>query len=272
MHPPPFICCDLEGTCWDAGPLRPLQRQETEIIEIGAVRLGADRAVLDEFQTFVRPHRHPALSPFCLSLTGITQAEVDAAPDLPEAMAAFAAWIGDPASVLVSWGAYDRNQIRRDCRRWDAPPPLDLELHVNAKEEFSTWARGQRRGRHGRGLKAAVLELGLPFTGSHHRAIDDARNLATVFAHIRDPERLSPEAALTLTVVRSRGAHGTHVGHVGQHIAQDPGRAEGLLGARPRQWWRRVESELVRLGLATALPDGRGLVPTAHPPDGGPPP
>jgi inhibitor of KinA sporulation pathway (predicted exonuclease) len=257
-----FICCDLEGTCWDSGPLRDVQRQETEIIEIGAVRMSPDRELMGEFQTFVRPQRHPELSAFCTRLTGITQAEVDAAPDLPTAMAAFAEWIGDPQSVLVSWGAFDRNQIRRDCRRWKVPHPLDLGLHINAKEEYSEWARGHRRGRHGRGLKAAVLELELPFTGSHHRAIDDARNLAAVFARIRDPRDLSPEAALALPLLRSRGAHGTHVGHLRDHIAKDPTRAEGLQSPRPRQWWRRVQDELVRLGHAELLPDGRGLVPT----------
>lgn len=256
-----YICCDLEGTCWDADPLAARQREETEIIEIGAVRLGADVAVVDEFQIFVRPRRHPNLSAFCTALTGITQEDVEAAPDLPDAMAAFADWIGDPASVLVSWGAYDRNQIRRDCRAWDAPHPLDLSLHINAKDEFSEWARGHRRGRHGRGLKAAVLELELPFTGSHHRAIDDARNLAAVFARIRDPDRPSPEAALVLELLRTRGPHGTHVGHLREFIAQDPTRAAGLLSPRPRQWWRRVQAELVRLGHAEDLPAGRGLVP-----------
>ena len=119
MSSEPFICCDLEGTCWDSGPLQPVQRKETEIIEIGAVRMDRDRTIIDEFQTFVRPQRHAELSTFCTDLTGITQADVDAAPPLPEAMAGFAAWIGNPDSVLVSWGAFDRNQIRRDCRRWD---------------------------------------------------------------------------------------------------------------------------------------------------------
>lgn len=261
MSATPFICCDLEGTCWDEGPLRPLQRQETEIIEIGAVRMTRDRVVIDEFQTFVRPQRHPELSTFCTMLTGITQAEVEAAPELPEAMSAFAAWIDDPDSVLVSWGAFDRNQIRKDCRRWDVPRPLDLDLHVDAKEEYSEWARGHRRGRHGRGLKAALTELELPFTGSHHRAIDDARNLAAVFARIRDPAGLTPEARLALEVLEARGVHGTHVGHLRDHIARDVRRAEGLESPRPRQWWRRVQGELVRLGHAVRLPDGRGLAP-----------
>ena len=260
MSSEPFICCDLEGTIWDSGPLQPVQRKETEIIEIGAVRMDRDRTIIDEFQTFVRPQRHAELSAFCTDLTGITQANVDAAPALPEAMAGFAAWIGNPDSVLVSWGAFDRNQIRRDCRRWDVPVPLDLDLHIDAKEEYSDWAKGHRRGRHGRGLKAALEELGLPFTGSHHRAIDDARNLAAVFARIRDPADLTPEAVLALEVLRARGVHGTHVGHLRDHIAKDPSRATNLQSPRPRQWWRRVQGELIRLGHARRLPDGRGLV------------
>jgi 3'-5' exoribonuclease 1 len=258
---PTFICCDLEGTCWDSGPLRDRQRQETEIIEIGAVRLDERFGVVDTFQHFVRPTRHPALTPFCMQLTSITQDDVDAAPELPVAMAAFRQWIGDPDAVLVSWGDYDRNQIRRDCLRWNVPLPLILDTHINARDEFGLWCRGQKKGRHGRGLRAAVEELGLTFAGNHHRALDDARNLAQVFAHIRDPAHMSPEAAVVLDVARARGDRGTHVGHIRNALQESASVREAVGHAAPRTWWRRAQAELLRLDLVEELADGRGLVP-----------
>ena len=48
---------------------------------------------IDEFRTFVRPVRHPTLSPFCTELTGITQADVDAAPAFPAVVARFHDWL-----------------------------------------------------------------------------------------------------------------------------------------------------------------------------------
>lgn len=258
---PTYICCDLEGTCWDSGPLRDRQRQETEIIEIGAVRLDAQYREVDTFQRLVKPTRHPVLSDFCLQLTGITQAEVDTADELPVAMAAFRQWIGDPDAVLVSWGQYDRNQVRRDCVRWKVPLPLELGSHVNAKDEYGLWCRGRKKGRHGRGLRAAVEELGLEFAGSHHRALDDAKNLVVVFQHIRDPAHLSVEAQVVLDIIGRRGSRGTHVGHVRQALQADADARQRVRHAAPRTWWRRASAELLRLGLVEELADGRGLVP-----------
>ena len=258
-----FVCCDLEGTCWEREPMRTRQRSETEIIEIGAVKLSPDRDVIDEFQTYARPQRHPQLSDFCRALTGITQTQVDTAPSLLEALTAFSAWIGDPNAVLISWGPWDREQLQRASRAWNINPPADLSLHIDAKEEFSAWSKAHRRSRHGRGLRAAVEELGFTFSGDHHSALDDARNLARVFARIRDPSDISPEAAFLMSLLNARGAAGTHIGHMRSYVSLHPQDTSTLSAPRPQQWWSRAASELIRVGLATALPNGKGLVPRA---------
>lgn len=52
-----------------------------EIIEVGAVTVdAANLQVVDEFQSFVRPTRHPRLTEFCTGLTSIAQQDVDNAP------------------------------------------------------------------------------------------------------------------------------------------------------------------------------------------------
>src|SRR5262245_15750103 len=111
-----FLVVDLEATCDED---HRIPRDETEIIEIGAVVLdGETLAPLDELQTFVRPMRHPKLTPFCTRLTTITQADVDQAPRFPQAIAALTAFLSRyPGALLSSWGGYDQRQLEREARR-----------------------------------------------------------------------------------------------------------------------------------------------------------
>src|SRR5690349_16506863 len=79
-----IVAIDVEATCWKKG----IFSKKKETIEIGAVLMSLDRdeSQWPEFQTFVRPKSFPRLSTFCRELTGITQADVDAAPPFPEAL------------------------------------------------------------------------------------------------------------------------------------------------------------------------------------------
>src|SRR5258707_15625193 len=79
-HFTPVLVIDLEATCEEYDPAFDM-----ETIEIGACWIAADGSVLDRFQSFVRPVVNPTLTPFCTQLTGITQADVDAAPLFPVA-------------------------------------------------------------------------------------------------------------------------------------------------------------------------------------------
>ena len=168
----PILVVDLEATCAADGSL---PRDETEIIEIGAVMAdGTTYAVFDEFQAFVRPVRHPRLTPFCTQLTGISQQEVDAAELFPAVMNRFAAWFRQHGDVrFFSWGDYDRNQLAHDCAVCGIENPMPVE-HRNLKKAFQ-----QKYGlRRGVGMAEALQKAGLTLAGRHHRGIDDARNIA----------------------------------------------------------------------------------------------
>src|SRR5512145_1452543 len=106
--PTHYLVIDLEATCSEDGSI---PREETEIIEIGAVLVAAESSsIVREFQTFVRPIRHPKLTPFCTKLTTITQADIDAAPRFSSAMVKLREFIGRDEALFCSWGNYDRNQ------------------------------------------------------------------------------------------------------------------------------------------------------------------
>ncbi len=78
-----FLVVDLEATCCEDESLPPNER---ETIEIGAVIVDLKTfQVQGEFQTYIKPVRHPILTSFCQELTKIQQDVVDQAPFFNEA-------------------------------------------------------------------------------------------------------------------------------------------------------------------------------------------
>lgn len=163
-----YLVVDLEATCDDLGAV---PRDESEIIEIGAVLVeGRALATVAELMLFVRPVLHP-ITPFCTRLTTITAEMVEHAPGFATQARRLAAF-GDGA-LFCSWGNYDRNQLATDAARHGVAPPLGPE-HWNLKQAFSD-ALGTRKRL---GNQEALRRIGLAPRGTHHRGIDDARNIA----------------------------------------------------------------------------------------------
>jgi len=171
-----YLVIDLEATCDDHGAV---PRHEMEVIEIGAVVVdGTDLLPRDEFQTFIRPVRSPVLTPFCTSLTSITQPMIEDAPGFAAAIVALRDFIDGRDLLFCSWGAYDNNQFEMDARYHGVALPFGGR-HLNLKAEFSS----RRSTRKRFGMAAALRAVGLPLAGTHHRGIDDARNIARLLPH-----------------------------------------------------------------------------------------
>ena len=164
-----YLVVDLEATCGDT-----IAHHDREIIEIGAVMVNHQFQIESEFQTFVKPVANPQLTKFCTQLTSINQTTVDEAPDFNVAISQFSHWMtAYPNRVFCAWGDFDRRQIQRDCKRHQLKNPLNITC-FNLKTMF---ARSQQMpGTYA--LKQAMELANLSFTGTQHRGIDDARNLA----------------------------------------------------------------------------------------------
>lgn len=169
------VIVDVEATCCNQGTIA---RRAMEIIEVGAVAVqNSNGAIVAEFQTFVRPKRNPTLTPFCKSLTSISQADVDLAELYPAAILRFRQWLAEIGSYeFCSWGDYDRKQFEQDSRYHGVAYPF-AGPHRNLKVEFSA-ALGITK-KHG--VSSALEKLGLDFEGTAHRGIDDARNIARIY-------------------------------------------------------------------------------------------
>ncbi len=175
-----YLVIDFEATCSNDGSVR---REEMEIIEIGAVMVDArTQQSVDEYQSFVRPVRNEFLTAFCRELTSIRQHDVDNALTFPEVLEDSVAWTqAYPSPLFCSWGNYDRHQLERDCEYHNAIYPFG-DKHVNLKKKFA-WANGRKP----QGVRAAMKAAGLRFSGTHHRGIDDARNIARLIPYIFPP-------------------------------------------------------------------------------------
>lgn len=168
-----YIIFDLEATCWEGW-----EKQHNETIEIGAVKVDSQRNIIGEFQQFIKPLKHPTLSPFCTELTSITQSDVDNAPYFDQVIAEFKEWCGkeDNHFVLCSWGFYDRKQFESDSSLFGLETDW-LENHISLKHQHAKFQKLKRAI----GMKNALKHEGIKLDGTHHRGIDDARNIAKIF-------------------------------------------------------------------------------------------
>ena len=168
-----YIILDLEATCWDQKGLK----KQNEIIEIGALMCDESGKVLSEFSEFVKPTLNPELSPFCTELTSIEQHHVDAAETFPKVIQAFWDWINlEESYLLCSWGLYDKNQFKKDCELHQ----LNTEWanqHISLKHQYTEIKNLKRHT----GMKGALWMEKIELEGTHHRGIDDARNITKIF-------------------------------------------------------------------------------------------
>jgi 3'-5' exoribonuclease 1 len=178
--PRELVIIDLEATCWE----KQSERVNPEVIEIGAAKLtGSSAVVTDEFSAIVRPVENPILSDFCVKLTGIQQSDVDAAEPFPIVFADFMNWLGSTQDLaLVSWGSWDEKQLRSECARKGIEWPI-LSPFINLKAHFA-----RLHGNKKYGVKRALRILGMNLEGSHHRALDDARNIYRIYKSLSATE------------------------------------------------------------------------------------
>ena len=167
---------DLEFTCSQEGSENPIPRSEMEVVEIGVVVLeGHGLQEVAEHSTFCRPMLHPTLTPFCIELLAISQADVDTAPQASRALSGLTDFLSEFDGVrLVSWGGDCLPALRQiaDNANTDFPYTTCFDL----KRAFASQRRIKRVG-----LKKALEICGLPLPSIRHRALADAKSTANLF-------------------------------------------------------------------------------------------
>jgi RNA:NAD 2'-phosphotransferase (TPT1/KptA family)/inhibitor of KinA sporulation pathway (predicted exonuclease) len=195
-----YAVLDFEATCV-AGPQR-LRPQE--IIEFPTVLVdGQTLQPVAEFHEYCRPHHHGGqLSPFCVELTGIQQAWVDAARPFAEVLRAHSSWLAGHLERGPGGGGGRKTVAFVTCGDWDLKTMLPAQLALldggsggnggggRVPSPFGRWINIKQldAARHGPksagGMPSMLRGLGLRLDGRHHSGIDDCRNIAKILRRL----------------------------------------------------------------------------------------
>lgn len=164
-----FVCFDTETT--------GLKPEFEEITEIAAVKVRGGE-VLEEFQTYVNPHK--PIPANITELTGISDETVANAPDLSDALPAFLEFAGDLPLVAHNAG-FDMAFVNKGCERLGIQRDFtSIDTVEMSKILFPDMAR------HRLDSMAKALKVG-PF--DHHRASEDAAVLGRIFIKLIEKMR-----------------------------------------------------------------------------------
>ena len=174
---PHVLVLDVESTCWEPPETQP-KSEVSEIIEIGiAVVNTKELKIVENDSIIIRPQMSK-VSKFCTKLTTLTQEYVDQGTTYQAAMAILQKNYDSRNRVFISWGDYDRKMFERNCKGYAVDYPFGPR-HLNLRNTF-TMLHGLESEP---GMDRALELLGMKLDGTHHRGIDDSRNIANIFLH-----------------------------------------------------------------------------------------
>jgi inhibitor of KinA sporulation pathway (predicted exonuclease) len=171
------LVIDVESTCWEE-PEKPGKDEISEIIEIGIAVVDINKLeIIKNDAIIIRPQRS-RISNFCNKLTTITQEMVDQGMVYQAAMTILKQDYESSNRTFVSWGDYDRKMFQKNCQDYNVPYPFGPR-HLNLKNCF-TMLHGLEREP---GMDSALDHIKLKLEGTHHRGVDDAKNIGNIFIH-----------------------------------------------------------------------------------------
>ncbi|GFO48394.1 3'-5' exoribonuclease 1 [Plakobranchus ocellatus] len=173
-----LVVIDFEATCSETN-----DNFVHEIIEFPAVLVDArGQVICDDFQRFCKPRLNPKLTPFCTSLTGITQTVVDQAQYFPEVLAEFEEWMAshklgtEHKFAVLTDGPWDMSRfLKTQTEISNIPFPRWARQWINLRKAYTAF--------YGCGkvnLQHMLQDLGMTFEGRPHCGLDDSRNIAAI--------------------------------------------------------------------------------------------
>ena len=182
-----ILVVDVEATCWER---KEQEGKTNEIIEIGLCELnftsGIGKYLIGERESFFVTPRYSKVSDYCEKLTGISQAmlDQDSSISFEEACRILREKYNSNQYMWASYGAYDCYMFARQCKREHVKYPFS-KTHMNVKNLFALLHQFQTEV----GMAEALRYMKIPLEGNHHRAGDDAHNIAKLFAQLLNDAR-----------------------------------------------------------------------------------
>ena len=176
-----YIVFDLEWNQSPYGKAREIERLPFEIIEIGAVKLNAERDIVDTFQVIVRPTAYRKLNYRTREIVHMNQKELENGEWFPDAVRSFLAWAG-PDSIFCTWGTVDLPELQRNMKYYDMLGLLKGPMHYYDVQKLFAIQYEDMKSR--RSLEYGADFFQIEKTLAFHRALADAVYTAEIFRRI----------------------------------------------------------------------------------------
>jgi len=180
---------DVESTCWDTKI--PPDKEISEIIEIGICSLDVKSLEIKNKKSVLLQPKESTISPFCTKLTTTVFEQV--CFDLRQEYLL-------EERVWASYGDYDRNMFQKQCSRLHIQYPFGSR-HINIKTLIALTMAWDTEV----GMDEALNRLELPLVGTHHRAGDDAANIAQILSFVLSIPKERELTPKEVTGLSSRG-------------------------------------------------------------------
>ena len=168
-----IIIIDLKATCWQG---QIPDGEINEIIEIGVSVLDTNSGEISQNQGILVKPQYSKVSTFCTELTTITQELVaNEGVIFEKAIELLVDQYTPNLYTWASYGLYDLNMLQKQCKKFGVSYPMG-NTHINVKTLFAA-TKGLARPT---GMNGALHILGIPLEGTHHRGVDDAKNIAKI--------------------------------------------------------------------------------------------
>lgn len=168
-----ILVVDIEATCWEN---KVPEGSESDIIEIGLCLLDVSSGEITENHGILIKPERSTISPFCTELTTITPEMIENdGISFQEALKILRKDFLSQSRAWASFGAYDLKQFQRQCSAMGRGYPFGPS-HINVKTLFAL----KHKLSHEQGMAGALKILNLPLEGTHHRGVDDAKNIAKI--------------------------------------------------------------------------------------------
>ena len=150
-----------------------------EVIQVGAVKLGEDLRISDEFKINIKPKFYKRIHRKVHQITGIEQKDLAKGEEFESAMNAFKTWCGADF-VFLTWGPDDVRVLRRNLSLYDADSSwIDSWFNLQSIYNMQTDSGDGQKS-----LATAMEHFGIKTDEPLHDALNDAHYTALVASRL----------------------------------------------------------------------------------------
>jgi len=176
-----YIVLDLEWNQSNTGKEPEVKEIPFEIIDIGAIKLNSEKAMIDEFNQLIKPTVYLHMHRITSKIIHLHMQDLQKGRSFKEVMDEFRRWCGEDY-VFCTWGPLDLYELQRNIRYYQMEPLSSVPIRFLDVQKLFSIAYEDSKSR--RSLEYAIdylqIEKDIPF----HRAFSDAYYTAKILQRL----------------------------------------------------------------------------------------